>query len=53
MAPICTHPPSAAGQRKVRACAKPTESEATEATRAIQVIHPTSKPINSPKACLV
>ncbi len=32
------------------ACAKPTDSDATEETRASQVIQPTSKPTNSPNA---
>ena len=43
-------PASAAGQRKPTAWEKPTDSDATEVTRASQVIQPTSKPTRSPKA---
>ena len=43
-------PRSTAGHRKLRAWAKPTDSEATDATRASHVIQPTSKPISSPNA---
>ncbi len=43
-------PTPAAGIAQVSAWAKPTDSEATEATRASQVIQPTSKPTSSPKA---
>ena len=38
---------------KPRARANPTESEATEETRASQVIHPTSNPTNGPNASRV
>ena len=33
--------------------AKPTDSDATEETRASQVIHPTSNPTSSPNASRV
>src|SRR5699024_9793594 len=46
-------PTVAAGHRYPIARAKPAEREATEVTRANQVIQPTSKPTNSPKASLV
>jgi len=46
-------PTLAAGQTKPRARANPTERDATEETRASQVIHPTSKPANSPNASRV
>ncbi len=38
------------GKKKARARTKPFESEASEVTRAIQFIHPVSKPMKSPKA---
>ena len=50
MASAFADPPCAAGQRNPTAWAKPTDSEATEETRASQVIQPTSKPTSSPKA---
>ncbi len=43
-------PSAAPGQAQLSACAKPTVSEPTEATRVSQVIQPTSKPTSSPKA---
>src|SRR5690625_5653325 len=45
-----SQPLLASGQKKLTAMAKPAEREATDTTRATQVIHPTSKPIKSPKA---
>src|SRR5690625_5361034 len=44
-----SQPLLASGQKKLTAMAKPAEREATDTTRATQVIHPTSKPIKSPK----
>ena len=46
-------PAAAAGHRNSRACEKPTESDATEATRANQVIQPTRNPGSEPKAVRV
>src|SRR5690606_41492249 len=43
-------PSVAPGHKYPKANANPTEREATEVTRANQVIHPTSNPTNSPNA---
>src|SRR5690554_3322508 len=41
---VLPHPSVAPGHRYPKANAKPTDKEATEVTRASQVIHPTSNP---------
>jgi hypothetical protein len=46
-------PDDAGGQRNAVASAKPFASDAMDATRASQVIHPTSKPTNFPNASRV
>jgi len=50
MASERTKPSAVAGATKLRACAKPTDSEATDATLASQAIHPTSNPAREPNA---
>ena len=43
---------AAAGHTAPSVCAKPADSPAADATRAIHVIHPTSKPTKLPNAAV-